>query len=230
MADKQARMPVLYSCDDFVIADKEHNVPTVPLKGQRMEGTLLGLVSALFPDVLGVSGRNAWEFGAMHRLDTATGGLVVFARNQGFYDWLLDAQARGLFKKTYSATCLQDGRLKGLEMDLEKGAEATVSSYFRSYGPGGKQVRPTSDIRRADSDVLYSTSVKLLETREDCAVFRCRITRGFRHQIRAHLAWIGYPIRGDILYGSGEEGQILELECNGVDFPLEGGKVFSFSV
>jgi 23S rRNA pseudouridine1911/1915/1917 synthase len=41
----------------------------------------------------------------------------------------------------------------------------------------------------------------LRETRGPYIRFTLRIRRGFRHQIRCHLAWLGFPITGDALYG-----------------------------
>ena len=219
-----AESPILYSSESFVIAQKSHGIPTVPLKGQSTEGTLLGLVAAQFPDVMDVVGKNAWEHGAVHRLDTATGGLVVFARTQEMYDHLQSVQAKGLFKKTYKAHCFCDDRLRGFDAPFNKKGIAEISSYFRSYGPGAKQVRPTLDIKRADSDVLYTTTVRKLSE----GVFECTIARGFRHQIRAHLAWIGYPIVGDVLYGNGKENDVLQLDCVSLSFPLENSQPFCF--
>ena len=219
---------VLFSSDDFVIADKPHNVPTVPLKGQSPDGTLLGMVSELYPDVMEVAGRNVWEHGAVHRLDTATGGLVVFARTQSFYDHILRIQADGLFAKRYTAKTFQSQRLKGLDIDIQRSKEVEISSYFRSFGPGGKQVRPTLDVKRADSDVLYSTLVRMMDEQ----LFSCTIKRGFRHQIRAHLAWIGHPIVGDPLYGEtsaeNEGEETLQLDCVELSFPLSDGRPFVF--
>jgi 23S rRNA pseudouridine1911/1915/1917 synthase len=49
------------------------------------------------------------------------------------------------------------------------------------------------------------------------------LARGFRHQLRCHLAWIGLPIRGDALYGGGGTGP-LALKAQGLAFfdPLDG--------
>jgi 23S rRNA pseudouridine1911/1915/1917 synthase len=58
--------------------------------------------------------------------------------------------------------------------------------------------------------------------------FYVRISRGFRHQIRCHLSWIGYPILNDGLYGEGKtgggaagkaEGSFLALTAVGLSFP-----------
>ncbi len=209
---------------DFLIADKPHGMPTVPLKKQSPEGTLLGLVGSEYPEVLTTAGKNSWEGGALHRLDTATSGLVVFARTQEMYDYLQAIQQENKIVKTYRAATVENASLKGLDLNPKDNEEFQIVSYFRSYGKGSKAVRPIQDIKRSDTPVLYKT----VATREK-DVFICTITRGFRHQIRAHLAWIGHPIEGDPLYGTGKETDTLQLDCFKVCFPLPDGKPFSYA-
>jgi 23S rRNA pseudouridine1911/1915/1917 synthase len=48
----------------------------------------------------------------------------------------------------------------------------------------------------------------------DCEV---SIARGFRHQIRAHFAWLGLPLIGDRLYG-GRESPLLRLVASRIEF------------
>lgn len=216
-------MLIVYENKDMLIADKPHGIPTVPLKSQGMAGTLLGMVAESYPDILTVRGMNAWEYGAVHRLDTATSGLVVFARTQEAYDYLCSIQKNNLMEKTYRACVEMSDRLKGFDRPNARTYE--IVSYFRSYGPRSKEVRPVQDIKRADSPVLYKTKVTDLGDN----IMQCMITRGFRHQIRAHLAWAGIPIKGDSLYGKAGENDILELDCYGLSFPLQDGNHFSFT-
>ena len=76
--------------------------------------------------------------------------------------------------------------------------------------------------RRYADGRIYTTSVEP----EGEGVLRCTITRGFRHQIRAHLAWAGYPIRGDVQYG-GVSSDDFGLEAVSISYiePCSGRKL-----
>ncbi len=234
---------LLYECENFLLLDKPHGMPTVPLKTQPLKGTLLEQASIACPAVLEVKGKNSWEGGAIHRLDTATAGIVLFAKNQYSYEMMNTLQENNLFEKYYIAQTFENDSLKGFDIE-EKSGIIIISSYFRPFGPKSKEVRATLDEKKASPKVLYQTAIL-----QDANVFYCTIVKGFRHQIRAHLAWTGHPIIGDSLYGlqglqgvqdlqglqdlhglQGLHGQsynneTLQLECVGISFPvIENGE------
>jgi 23S rRNA pseudouridine1911/1915/1917 synthase len=70
-----------------------------------------------------------------------------------------------------------------------------------------------------DQGGFYRTEI--LERREtgNALYFRARIARGFRHQIRCHLSWLGHPVLGDGLYGQAEAERPLMLKAQGLFFP-----------
>lgn len=205
--------------ENFLIAHKGIQ-DTVPLKNKKDGTSLLEEVAEKYPEVLGITGKNPWEGGALHRLDHDTTGAVLFARNQKFYDYMVEIQDKNLFVKHYTAFSDYSGQLP------EKVSE--IKTYFRAFGPGRKKVKAEEDIKKADSSRLYSTFIDSAAVEGNRCVFKCTITRGFRHQIRVHLAYIGFPIEGDVLYNEKKSEKPLQLVCNGFEFPMPDGTYFVY--
>ncbi|MDR2746544.1 MAG: RNA pseudouridine synthase [Treponema sp.] len=101
------------------------------------------------------------------------------------------------------------------------GPETCIESFFRPWGPGRKAVRPVTAASvpgrkfkiAGDRGKPYRTEIFSCEDPGAVPgvpdgerfgsprVFGLRIRRGFRHQIRCHLAWLGEPVLYDALYG-----------------------------
>mgnify|MGYP000964430400 CR=1 FL=1 len=200
-----------------------------------------------------VRGKKAIEAGLLHRLDTDTRGLVLFAKDQKVYDFLAARQEAGQMIKTYCAfveQCRPDAAVN--RMAVQEGIAAklplTLESQFRNFGPGAKRVAPVvSGSRHYKKDGrLYTTVIEAAdilpfsiggndavpqtacESRPSPSLIRvrCRLSRGYRHQVRAHLAAAGLPIAGDPLYApQGAEAQpgsaqvSLQLYAVSLEFP-----------
>lgn len=106
----------------------------------------------------------------------------------------------------------------------DTGRPVFVESLFRPYGPGAARVAcaaPGADLgksRDAWGSVLYRTDILSAALGDGALDLGVALTRGFRHQIRAHLAWIGLPLEGDELYG-GAAGERLALHARALEFP-----------
>jgi 23S rRNA pseudouridine1911/1915/1917 synthase len=192
----------------YLVVFKPPRFHSVPLKRGSDTATLLDWCASRFPETRLVYGKNPWEGGVLHRLDYETQGLVLVARTQDALDALTTQQSAGLFIKEYSA--------------LVHGALVTaipriIKSGFRPFGPGRKAVRPLLD-------GTYQTEILGTEIYGEYTRFHLRIRRGFRHQIRCHLAWLGYPIVNDALYGSTDTDGYLCLCARAFSFrdPVSG--------
>jgi 23S rRNA pseudouridine1911/1915/1917 synthase len=159
---------------------------------------------------------------------------VFAALTQDAMDAMLSQQAGGLFVKEYEAIVSGERHeLPGFPPPpplFSRGnffdSGLIVESGFRCYGPGRKSVRPVYSGR------IYKTEVLDTELAEQAAApssdllrrVSLRITRGFRHQIRCHLAWLGFPILGDSLYGGAANSAPLALRAVRLAFadPLTG--------
>lgn len=221
---------LVFEGPDTLVWWKESGIPTVPLRTTIDGRTLLSIASARNHEIVCCHGDNAWEGGVIHRLDNLTSGLVLIARSQKAYNALIHQQEKDMIVKEYRARTAP-GRFtdEGFEpfplLDITEGP-SEITSCFRSFGPKGRSVRPVLQNQRnmPKNGRIYTTTV--IPSEDDGDVFFCSITRGFRHQIRCHLAWAGHPILGDVLYGGREAGE-FGLEAISISYiePCSGRKL-----
>jgi len=103
-----------------------------------------------------------------------------------------------------------------------------IESYFRPYGPGRKLVRPVIEDGKKHKEIakdkggFYRTEITGVSgtcSEASSNIFTVRIRRGFRHQIRCHLCWTGFPILNDPLYGiSQTSDRSLDLRAHALFF------------
>lgn len=258
------------AAEPFVVLAKPSGLASAPLKSLD-EDSAFGQCARLFPSVKSARGKKEIEGGLLHRIDTATSGLLLVATSQEFYDHIISAQEAGCFVKGYRALCRVDpenanklGAFPPMPSAFQNALDGLViESRFRPYGKGGSQVRPVAPdssaaaLKKVGSQKLYSTRIvsadklgggAVGQTREvgqtgalgggevgktggvdmpgelgaqsavaapgaaaptgavglpgPAALVLCKIAQGFRHQVRAHLAWAGLPILGDALYNA----------------------------
>ena len=198
----------------FLVIYKPKGLASAPLVEGDTENALAQAIEK-FPEIRMVHGKKEIEFGLLHRLDTATDGLMVIATSQECYDFLNEEQKAGRFIKFYTAECdfLPNNPkvLGGFPPDTPSASSLqsiTVTSYFRPYGEGRKEVRPVTEksgkaaLAKLGKPKLYTTEIIIEKKNNTTAIAECRITEGYRHQVRCHLAWSGFPVKGDTLYNS----------------------------
>lgn len=209
----------------YLVVDKPHNMHTAPLSAGEAD-TLLDWCARAHPEIRAVRGRKPVEGGLLHRLDYETAGLVLIARVQAAYDFFAAEQEAGRFEKAYTAKArplpLGAGTVWRTDLRTEIPAPIPgliIESSFRHYGPGRRLVKPLPCLSGTPHTARrYVTRIVNAEYHDGGVTFRVRLTVGFRHQIRAHLAWIGYPINNDTRYGGANSGGPLELTADELIF------------
>jgi 23S rRNA pseudouridine1911/1915/1917 synthase len=240
-------MAIPYVLDEtasYIVVYKPPRLHSVPRNQEEdsPKQTLVDWCARICPEVREVQGRNPWEGGILHRLDYETQGLVLFAKTQIALDRLILQQEQGLFIKDYDALSVpHHPLLPGFpQSPLAGPVPFTISSSFRPFGPGRKAVRPimpdSSKAKRRkiqktmalDQGQPYRTEILEMRHTEKWTGFRVRISRGFRHQIRCHLAWIGFPLVNDGLYGGIPRGEIPPHEAGFAPLALIACLIFFY--
>lgn len=224
--------------DHWALLVKPHGMPTAPLKSDE-RGTLLSWFLTISPESRKVIGRKPIEHGLVHRLDTDTYGFVLVAKTQEALDFFIDIQQNGHLVKTYRAFCagipVFDGSIRVGQL-IRNTIPVSISSQFRAFGPGRKQVRPVfrEDRHHDDNGTTYTTTILSLESASintiECKEIACSLKAGFRHQVRVHLCALGYPIIGDPLYNESYHAPPMQLYADGICFidpESHGQAVFS---
>jgi 23S rRNA pseudouridine1911/1915/1917 synthase len=197
--------------------------------GIARNGTLLDFAAEAYPEIRSIRGWKAVEGGLVHRLDYDTGGLLLVARTQAAMDALRGQQENDRIVKEYTALSAGRGRIlpgfpplpcmppvSGLPAGDRPGV---IESAFRPYGVGRKAVRPVlpdtfspaGETESAQKQKIYCTEIVSVTTDANGKErFRLRLSRGYRHQVRCHLAWIGRPIVNDPLYGGVGDNAAME--------------------
>ncbi len=187
---------IIYEDSDIIIVNKEKGMVVHPGNGNP-DGTLANAIMAKCKDSLsGIGGEI--RPGIVHRIDKDTSGIIIIAKNDKAHINISEQIKEHKTKKTYLA--LVRGNVKE--------NEATIDMPIARSKKDRKKMAVDKDGKKA------VTHFKVLKRYNDCTLLEVIIETGRTHQIRVHLAEIGYPIIGDYTYSNGKnrfnvEGQML---------------------
>jgi 23S rRNA pseudouridine955/2504/2580 synthase len=170
------KLDIIYEDNNILIINKPYNLETT--------GT-----SSLTTHVHNMYSNNEYLPMPCHRLDRNTTGLVLFAKNEEALNILLDKFKNHEIEKHYLA----------LVYGIPKIKNAKLESYLFKDNKKS-MVYISDDFKKGYQKII--TSYTVLETfSNNTSLLDVQIETGKTHQIRAHLAHIGYPIIGDGKYG-----------------------------
>lgn len=193
-------LPVLYEDDNVVVINK----PTGVISHSRGKYWYEPSVASFLRQKTGTDADNQ-RAGIVHRLDRATSGVMICAKNEETLSYLQKQFGNRTVKKTYMAVIA--GQLAEptaiIDMPIERNPKKP--STFR-VGANGK---------------ASQTAYKTLETNAGYSLLELTPKTGRTHQLRVHLAQLGRPIVGDPLY-DGEPADRLMLHAASLTIKLPG--------
>lgn len=177
-------LPVLYEDNDCVVIDKPTGVLVHSKGAYNDEATVASWLRSRLAANSDLEPSNN-RAGIVHRLDRATSGVMICAKNQVALSWLQKQFSQRRVKKTYLAVVsgLPSEDEAIIDMPIERNPKAPAT--FR-VGANGKAA---------------VTQYRVLESSQHYSLLELKPTTGRTHQLRVHLKQIGHPIIGDVIYG-----------------------------
>ena len=175
-------LDIVYEDEDVILINKPSGMVVHPGSGNWHQT----MVNALMYYTKNLSSCNGKvRPGIVHRIDKDTSGLILVAKNDKAHEILADDFAHKRVKRTYIA--LVKGVLKHnhITIDAPIGRDKTNRQKMCVTAENSKDA---------------VTHLTVLKRYHDYTLVKCNLETGRTHQIRVHLAYIGYPVYNDPVY------------------------------
>ena len=188
--NQRIRLEIVHEDGRVVVANKAPGLVTEPGRSHGNDSLLNALVARYGGKLLQLGERR--DYGLLHRLDRQTSGCVACALDPEAYDAVRAQFEARTVDKTYLA--IVKGRMRAGQQRVDRNLEEKripSSEGTRLVSVIAKEGRPAS------------TEVEVLATGTTHTLVACKPHSGRLHQIRVHMAYLGFPLAGDPLYTTG---------------------------
>ena len=213
----QMQLDIVYEDADVVVINKPKGLVVHPAAGHQDDTLVNGLLYALGKDLSGINGE--LRPGIVHRIDKDTSGLLAVAKNDYAHTFLASQLKDHSMARTYEAIVCGSFREDS----------GTVDAPIGRHPTDRKKMCVTE--RNSRNAVTHWEVVRRYR---GYTHVRCRLETGRTHQIRVHMAHIGHPILGDMVYGHkkpelGQSSQCLHAGQLCFTHPRDGHPVLVFA-
>ena len=199
-------LDILYEDEDVIVVNKAKGVVVHPAPG-NYTGTLVNGILYHCSDLSGING--VIRPGIVHRIDKDTSGILVIAKNDEAHNKLAIQFKDHSIKREYYA--LVEGKFSNTNGTIDK--------------PLGRDKKERIKMAINEEGKRAVTHYEVLEQYDKgVSLVKCTLETGRTHQIRVHMASIGHPLVGDLVYGYKRqkfniEGQALHAKTLGFIHP-----------
>ena len=207
-------LDIVYEDGDVIVVNKPRGMVVHPAPGHP-DGTLVNALLFHCGDSLsGIGGEK--RPGIVHRIDKDTSGLIIAAKNDAAHQALSAQLSDHSLSRVYEAVVC--GRMK----DDSGTVDAPIGRH-----PADRKRQTVTEKNSRHAVTHYEVIARY----NGYTHIRCLLETGRTHQIRVHMAHIGHPLLGDMVYGrkrpeKGLEGQCLHARCLRFRHPSTGEEIF----
>ena len=214
---KDIPLEIVYEDEDVAVINKPKGLVVHPAAGHQDDTLVNGLLYAMGDSLSGINGE--LRPGIVHRIDKDTSGLLAIAKNDLAHTVLASQLKDHSMARTYEAIVCGSFR-------EDRG---TVDAPIGRHPTDRKKMCVTQ--RNSKAAV---THWEVVERFRGYTHIRCRLETGRTHQIRVHMAYIGHPILGDMVYGHkkpelGQSSQCLHAGALCFRHPRDGRPILVFA-
>lgn len=207
IAAEEIPLDILYEDKDVIVVNKPKGMVVHPAAG-HYSGTLVNaLMFHCGEELSGING--VMRPGIVHRIDKDTTGSVIACKNDLAHNSIAEQLKEHSVVRRYHAIC--HGVIKEDSGTIDKpiGRHPTERKKMAVNVSNGKHA---------------VTHYKVLKRFKDYTYIECRLETGRTHQIRVHMASIGFPLLGDEVYSNRKssfhlQGQTLHAKILGFKHP-----------